>query len=97
MSGERITDLYRQLALHRVEQAIDALTLAAPQALIAQAAVALKRAAGALACMTALYAADGSEIDRRWQDQINDLVAIAATLDTGRLHPPPRLDNNHNH
>ncbi|MGA2926302.1 MAG: hypothetical protein ABSG43_09960 [Solirubrobacteraceae bacterium] len=31
--------------------------------------------------MTALYARHGSTIDRRWQEQINDLIAVAASLE----------------
>ncbi len=98
MSSEPVTDLYRQLAVHRVEQAIDDLAVAPPDRLIAHAALALERAAGALACMTALYAADGSAIDRRWQEQINDLIAVAAALEQlADFAHQPHVDNNHNH
>jgi len=98
MSGAPITDLYRQLALHHVEQAIDTLALAPAELIVAHAALALERAAGALACMTALYTADGTAIRQRWQDQIGELVAIAATLEqlADLTHQPP-VNNNRNH
>ena len=31
--------------------------------------------------MTALYATPGGRLDQRWQQQINDLIAAAASLE----------------
>ena len=82
MSGpDQVTDLYRELARHRVEQAIDRLGRAPMDRLVAQAAEVIEEAAGALACMTALYATPGGQVDQRWQQQINDLIAAAASLE----------------
>ena len=46
-----------------------------------EAAEVIEEAAGALACMTALYATPGGQVDQRWQEQINDLIAAAASLE----------------
>jgi hypothetical protein len=78
---DQVTDLYRELARHRVEDAIDRLGRAPLDRLVAQAAEVLEEAAGALACMTALYATPGGTVDQRWQQQINDLIAAAASLE----------------
>ena len=78
---DQVTDLYRELARHRVEEAIDRLGRAPLDRLVAQAAEVLEEAAGALACMTALYATPGGLVDERWQQQINDLIAAAASLE----------------
>ena len=59
MSAERIADLYRELALHRVGEAIEALGASPTDRLAAQSADALEEAAAALACMTALYTSPG--------------------------------------
>ena len=78
---DQVTDLYRELARHRVEETIDRLGRAPLDRLVAQAAEVLEEAAGALACMTALYATPGGTVDQRWQQQINDLIAAAASLE----------------
>ena len=78
---DQVTDLYRELARHRVEEAIDRLRGAPLDRLVAQAAEVLEEAAGALACMTALFATPGGRVDERWQQQINDLIAAAASLE----------------
>ena len=78
---DQVTDLYRELARHRVEAAIDRLGRAPLDRMLAQAAEVLEEAAGALACMTALYAAPGGLVDQRWQQQINELIAAAASLE----------------
>ena len=78
---DQVTDLYRELARHRVEQAIDRLGRAPMDRLVAQAAEVIEEAAGALACVTALYATPGGQVDQRWQQQINDLIAAAASLE----------------
>ena len=78
---DQVTDLYRELARHRVEEAIDRLGRAPLDRMVAQAAEVLEEAAGALACMTALYAAPGGLVDQRWQQQINELIAAAASLE----------------
>ena len=78
---DQVTDLYRELARHRVEEAIDRLGRAPLDRMLAQAAEVLEEAAGALACMTALYAAPGGLVDQRWQQQINELIAAAASLE----------------
>ena len=97
MSAERLGDLYRELALHRVGEAIEALGASPTDRLAAQSADALEEAAAALACMTALYTSPGGRLDRRWQAQIDELIGAAASLeqlaDSGRHHhpgPPPR-------
>jgi len=77
----QVTDLYRELARHRVEEAIDRLGHAPHDRQVAQAAEVIEEAAGALACMTALYATPGGQVDQRWQQQINDLIAAAASLE----------------
>ena len=81
MSGERITDLYGELAIHRVEEAIDKLEHAATDRLAGQTAEALEQAAAALACATALYVTPGGQLDERFQQQINDVIAAAASLE----------------
>jgi len=78
---DQVTDLYRDLVRHRVEDAIDRLARAPVERMVAQAADVLEEAAGALACMTAMYAAPGGQVDERWQQQINDLIAAAASLE----------------
>ena len=64
MSTERVPDLYRELALHRVGEAIDKLRASPTDRLAAQSAEALEEAAAALACMTALYTSPGGTLDR---------------------------------
>jgi hypothetical protein len=78
---DEVTDLYRDLARHRVEDAIDRLGQAPLDRMVAQAAEVLEEAAGALACMIALYASPGGLVDQRWQQQINELIAAAASLE----------------
>ena len=78
---DQVTDLYRDLARHRVEEAIDRLGRAPLERMVAQAAEVIEEAAGALACMTALYATPGGQVDQRWQQQINELIAAAASLE----------------
>jgi len=100
VSAGRIGDLYRELALHRVGEAIEALGASPSDRLAAQSADALEEAAAALACMTALYTSPGGRLDRCWQAQIDELIGAAASLeqlaDSGRRHhhdpgpPPPR-------
>jgi hypothetical protein len=99
VSAERIPDLYQELALHRVGEAIEALGASPSDRLAAQSADALEEAAAALACMTALYTSPGGRLDRCWQAQIDELIGAAASLeqlaDSGRHHhhdpgPPPR-------
>jgi hypothetical protein len=80
-AADQVTDLYRELARHRVERAIDRLGRAPLDRLVAQAAEVIEEAAGALACMTALYATPGGHLDRRWQQHINDLIAAAGSLE----------------
>jgi hypothetical protein len=81
VSTERVPDLYRELALHRVGEAIDKLGASPTDRLAAQSAEALEEAAAALACMTALYTSPGGTLDERWQAQIDQLVAAAASLE----------------
>ena len=78
---DQVTDLYRELARHRVERAIDRLGRAPLDRRVAQSAEVLEEAAGALACMTALYATPGGLVDQRWQQHIGDLIAAAASLE----------------
>jgi hypothetical protein len=80
-AADQITDLYRELALHRAQAAVDKLRSAPAERLLAQTAELLEESAGALACMTAMYAAPGGRLDERWQKQINDLIAAAASLE----------------
>jgi hypothetical protein len=97
VSAERVPDLYRELALHRVGEAIEALGVAPTDRLAAQSADALEDAAAALACMTALYTSPGGRLDRQWQAQIEALIGAAASLEQladfdRHQHPgpPPR-------
>jgi hypothetical protein len=78
---DQVADLYRELARHRVEEAIDRLGRAPLERLVAQAAEVIEEAAAALACMIALYATPGGTVDECWQRQINDLIAAAASLE----------------
>jgi hypothetical protein len=94
VSADRVPDLYRELALHRVGQAVEALGSSPTDRLAAQSADALEEAAAALACMTALYTAPGGRLDRRWQAQIDELIGAAASLEQladfdRRHHPGP--------
>jgi hypothetical protein len=97
VSAERIPDLYRELALHRVGAAIEVLGASPTDRLAAQSADALEEAAAALACMTALYTSPGGRLDRQWQAQIEALIGAAASLEQladfdRQQHPgpPPR-------
>ena len=96
MSAERVPDLYQELALHRVGEAIDKLGAAPTDRLAAQSAEALEEAAAALACMTALYTSPGGRLDRQWQAQIEQLIAAAASLeqlaDFGGVADPAAAD-----
>ena len=78
---DQVTDLYRELAIHRVQEAIDKLGRAPSDRLAAQTAEVLEEAAAALACTTAVYATPGGRMDERLQQQINDLIAAAASLE----------------
>ena len=64
-----------------MEEAIDRLDATPIDRVVAQGAEVLEEAAAALACMTALYTTPGDTLDQRWQQQINDLVAAAASLE----------------
>jgi hypothetical protein len=94
VSAERVPDLYQELALHRVGEAIDKLGASPSDRLAAQSADALEEAAAALACMTALYTSPGGRLDQRWQAQIEQLIGAAASLeqlaDFGHHHPDRR-------
>jgi hypothetical protein len=97
VSAERIPDLYRELALHRVQEAVESLGAAPTDRLAAQSAEALEEAAAALACVTALYTSPGGRLGRRWQAQIDQLIGAAASLEQladfdRQQHPgpPPR-------
>jgi hypothetical protein len=81
VSAERVPDLYEELALHRVGEAIDKLGGSPTDRLAAQSAEALEEAAAALACTTALYTSPGGRLDRQWQTQIEQLIAAAASLE----------------
>ena len=96
MSSERLAELYRELALHRVQEAIDKLRNTPTDRLAAQSAEALEEAAGALACITALYTRPGDTLDQRFRDQIEQLVAAAASLEqlADFAH---HCANNHHH
>jgi hypothetical protein len=96
MNSERLAELYRELALHRVQEAIDKLGQTPTDRLAAQSAEALEEAAGALACITALYTRPGDTLDERFRDQIEQLVAAAASLE--QLADFARhCANNHHH
>ena len=59
----------------------------------------LEEAAGALACMTALYATPGAAgSTSAWQQQINDLIAAAASLEQlADFSRHCATDTNHDH
>jgi hypothetical protein len=96
MSTERLAELYRELALDRVQDAIDKLGQTPTDRLAAHSAEALEEAAGALACITALYTHRGDALDQRFRDQIEQLVAAAASLE--QLADFARhCANNHHH
>jgi hypothetical protein len=78
---DQVTDLYSELAIHRVQEAIDKLGRAPSDRLAAQTAEVLEEAAAALACTTAVYDTPGGRMDERLQQQINDLIAAAASLE----------------
>ena len=78
---DQVTDLYRELAIHRVQQAIDKLGRTPNDRLAAQTAEVLEEAAAALACTTAVYVTPGGRLDERFHQQINDLIAAAASLE----------------
>ena len=80
-AADQVTNLSRELTRRRVEKAIDRLGRAPLERLVAQAAEVFEEAAGALACMTAIYATPGGTVDQHWQEQINDLIAAAASLE----------------
>ena len=78
---EQVRDLYQELAHHNVEVMAERLMGTPADELLGEGAEALERAAGALACVSALYAAPGGETDERWQRQIAQLTATAAALE----------------
>jgi hypothetical protein len=73
---DQVTDLYRELAIHRVQEAIDRLGRAPSDRLAAQTAEVLEEAAGALACITAVYVTPGGRLDERFHEQM-----LSDTLD----------------
>ena len=78
---DQVTDLYRELAIHRVQEAIDKLGRAPSDRLAAQTAEVLEEAAAALACTTAVYVTPGGRLDERLHQQIGELIAAAASLE----------------
>jgi hypothetical protein len=78
---DQVTDLYRELTIHRVQDAIDKLGGTPNDRLAAQTAEVLEEAAAALACTTAVFVTPGGRLDERFQHQINDLIAAAASLE----------------
>ncbi len=78
---DRVPELYRDLALHRVHEAIEKLSHTPSDRLAAHSAQALEQAAGALACITALYTRPGDPLDERFTEQIEQLVIAAASLE----------------
>ncbi len=82
MSGPgRVEDLYRELAKHRIGEAITDLQHTPPECLPAHTARALERAAGALACATATYASPDAPVAQRLQDLITGMLAAAASFE----------------
>jgi hypothetical protein len=79
--SEQLAELYRELALHRVRDAIDTLGRTPTDRLAAHAAGVLEHAAGALACITALYTSPEDTLAVRFREQIEQLVAAAASLE----------------
>jgi hypothetical protein len=77
----RVEDLYRQLASHRVREAIDELRHAPPECLAAHTAVELERAAGAAACAAATYATPDGPVAQRLNDLITSMLAAAASFE----------------
>jgi hypothetical protein len=77
----RVEDLYRELAKHRVGEAINELRNTPPECLAAHTARALEQAAGALACATATYASPDGPVAQRLQDLINGMLAAAASFE----------------
>jgi hypothetical protein len=77
----QVTDLYRELAIHRVQAAIDKLGRTPSDRLAAQTAEVLEEAAAALACTTAVYVTPGGRLDERFNQHIGDLIAAAASLE----------------
>ena len=80
-AADQITDLSRELAIHRVQEAIDKLGGRRSNQLAAQTAEVLEEAAGALACTTAVYVTPGGRLDGHFHEQIGDLIAAAASLE----------------
>jgi hypothetical protein len=98
--GQRgqVTDLYRELAIHRVQDAIDKLGRAPSDRLAAQTAEVLEEAAAALACITAVYVTPGGRLDERFQQQISNLIAAAASLEQlADFSRHTTTGNNHDH
>jgi len=95
VTSERMTGLYRDLAIHRVQEAIDRLAHTAGDRLPARSAHALEEAAGALACITALYTRPGETLDQRFTEQIEQLIAAAASLE--QLADFAHHSANHHH
>ena len=92
----QVTDLYRELAIHRVQDAIDKLGATPSDRLAAQTAEVLEEAAGALACITAVYLTPGGRLDERLHQQIGDLIAAAASLEQlADFSRHSRTDTNH--
>ena len=88
---DQVTDLYRELAIHRVQEAIDKLGRAPSDRLAAQTAEVLEEAAGALACITAVYVTPGGRLDERFHaaDQRPDRRGREPRA-ARRLQPPRR-------
>jgi hypothetical protein len=99
---DQVTDLYRELALHRAQEAIDKLRLAPTDRLLAQTAELLEESAGALACMTALYATPrlrrrAPPRDRQEPpaaDQIRGVTYTSPPVTDSRPRQPKRSPDN---
>jgi len=97
MALSHVIELYNELAKHRIGEAIDSLReTAAADGVAAHTARMLELAAAALALATATYATPGSEVARRHEQLIGDLLVAAACFEqladteigAGRLSPP---------
>ena len=88
--NERVRRLYRQRAEDRAVQSIRRLMLLPADQQLAAGARAVADAAGVLAVVTTVFTDPGSDISNKFNDQITQLLVIAASHEHTADHAPTR-------
>jgi hypothetical protein len=90
--SESVALLYLKLAEDRAVQSSRRLLRLPVDQQFAAAARALTQAAGALAVITTFYTHPGSEISDKFDGQVQELIALAASLEHTADGAPPSPD-----